>query len=476
MRGLDKIVKKIKTLKREKVISLLKNLKPDPLENYSRKLALRAFRNAAGRLSAYQSILKEQNVDRRRIKTFEDFKKLVPVIDKKLFFQHSGYKEIVLDGNTDRVRGISTSSGTSRSFSFALFSEADNKRASEFAEILLDHFLGASTRKVFVINCNPMGVKIPLNFPTADTCVNADVALNIFEKVMHEYDQILFISEIHFLKKLLEDGLDRGIPWARTRANFIVGADWMPESMRHYFESILQSDYGAKERMVVANLGMTELATSLGNESVETIMIRKEMVKDPKFAQDLLGPEKIIPEIFYYYPMNIYAEMLRNGQGVDELVYSVLSETALTPLIRYNSKDWGKLIPHEKMKAVLEKHDKGHLIPALKLPMIAMYGRSDDYLLFGDKRIYSQEVRGKLYEDLDLASRFTGHFKMKKENDRLAVRIQLRERTDPTEALRKRYQDLLNGLWEAEVQLVPYYDDRSVLTVNYEKKFRHIDS
>lgn len=474
--GLEKIGKKIKILKRKKMVSILKSLKPARLENHSRKTTLRAFRNAARRLKAYRSILEEHGVDWKQIETFEDFKNRVPIIDKNLFFQRFQYKELCLNGDIDRVSGISTSSGTSNSFSFALSSEAGNKQASEFGEMILDHFLGISTQRTFVFNCNPMGVRIPLNLPTADTCVNTGSVLNILKKIHRDYDQFVFASEIHFLKKLLEDGVESGIQWKTIRANFIVGADWMPESMRCYFEHILHTDYAAHERMVVMNMGLTELATSLGNESVETIMIRKEARKNPALARDLFGSDKMIPEVICYYPMNTYVESLPNDHGTGELVYSSLSETSLMPLIRYNSKDWGKVIPYGKMKSVLEKYNLSGLIPEFKLPMIAMYGRSGDYLLFGDKKVYSQEVRGRLYEDFDLASKFTGHFKMKNENNRLMVKIQLKEETSPTEALRQRYQDLLRGSSEADVQLVPYYDYHPALTVNYEKKIRHIDS
>jgi len=51
----------------------------------------------------------------------------------------------------------------------------------------------------------PHGVKIPTSLPVADTSVRPDMALAIYKKFSDKFDQTIFVSDPHFLKKLVEE-------------------------------------------------------------------------------------------------------------------------------------------------------------------------------------------------------------------------------------------------------------------------------
>jgi phenylacetate-coenzyme A ligase PaaK-like adenylate-forming protein len=55
-------------------------------ERQGRKRALSIFHEAAEKVPAYKRFLKLKEVNSKEIKTFEDFQKRVPIIDKKITF------------------------------------------------------------------------------------------------------------------------------------------------------------------------------------------------------------------------------------------------------------------------------------------------------------------------------------------------------------------------------------------------------
>ncbi|MCX5667412.1 MAG: hypothetical protein NTY34_03775 [Candidatus Omnitrophica bacterium] len=183
---------------------------------------------------------------------------------------------------------------------------------------------------------------------------------------------------------------------------------------------------------------------------------------------------KVCPELLHYYPTNTYIESVAEEGASPELVYSMIGSACIVPLLRYNSKDGGVIMPYNRLKQILEKHGRNNLIPDLKLPLVALYGRTRDHVSLRDKTVSSQEVRSALYKDFELASKTTGNFLMKSEDGRLIIEIQLKENVPASGDLKERWEKLFSSLADTEVRLMPYYEFKQALIVNYEKKFRHI--
>ena len=401
---LKNIISKYASWKNRQIIKMLTGADPEKMVSYGEKLLMKAFHRAADRMPAYRDILRKRGVAAKKITSLEGFKKHVPIITKNDIFPHYGLRQLCMDGRLDLMKIVSTSSGTSDTFSFGIFTEKGHSKTARLSDVLFDYGLKTSTKKTFVLNCNPMGVQFPFNVPHANTCVNTDIALAIYEKIRGEFEQVIFIGEIHFIKKLLEDGLGSGVDWKRANIHIVLGADWMPENMRDYFAYILGTDWSRAERaMIFMNMGLTELETVMAHESIYTVRIRRAAEADEALRRDLFGDVKTCPELLHYYPTNTYIESVAGEDGSPELVYSMLGDTCLVPLLRYNSKDGGTTISYNMLKQILEKHGKGELVPDLKLPLVAMYGRVKNHISLRDKTVSSQEVRNALYKDFELA-------------------------------------------------------------------------
>ena len=97
-----------------------------------------------------------------------------------------------------------------------------------------------------------MGVRVPTSLPVADTSVRRDMALAIFRQFSSEFDQMIILSDPHFLKKILEEGVEQGIDWKRENVHLITGEDWMPETFRSYLGSLLGTDWERMDRASLA--------------------------------------------------------------------------------------------------------------------------------------------------------------------------------------------------------------------------------
>ena len=164
-----------------------------------------------------------------------------------------------------------------------------------------------------MINCVPMGVKIPTSLPVADTSVRADMALAIFKKFSAKFDQTIFVSDPHFLKKILEDGLEQGINWEKENVHLVSGEDWFSESFRSYVIHILGTDWDNNPQRGIfgATMGIAELDLNLFHESIYSIRIRRAAESDQKLRYALFGEGvDVTPILFHYYPHKTFLKRL----------------------------------------------------------------------------------------------------------------------------------------------------------------------
>ncbi len=145
-----------------------------------------AFRDAAEEVPAYRQILAEAGTNPREVATLDDFARRVPVIDKASTFGRFGLPELCRGGHYGKLLSVLTSSGQSGRFSFGLYDL--EMAALEVGRIddTLDRLLSVRSRATLLINCLPMGVKVPTQACTlAETSVRPDMvtALQISKKL-----------------------------------------------------------------------------------------------------------------------------------------------------------------------------------------------------------------------------------------------------------------------------------------------------
>jgi len=270
---------KFQKLKRKRIIRFLQTTKPERFENLSEINLLKGFHKNSKSSPAYIDILKNNKLEPKEIKSLEDFKLKVPVLNKSDYFESYSFKQL-LGKNIDKTKLITSSSGFSSSFAFGFSSEKTVKSIRSGVDLSLDYLFDISKRKTFLINCVPMGVHADTSVALAETSVRCDMALSLIKKISPAFEQTIIVGDPHFLKKLIEEGTQLRIKWKELGICLITCQDWLPESLRTYLYNLIEIDPEKDEkRAIYATMGMTELGLNVFHESKSTVQLRRTVLR-----------------------------------------------------------------------------------------------------------------------------------------------------------------------------------------------------
>jgi phenylacetate-CoA ligase len=196
-----------------------------------------------------------------------------------------------------------------------------------------------------------------------------------------------------FVKNLVEEMLKRKFPIEDYKLYAVVGGEGMTEAMRDYLEK-----YFLKVR---SGYGATDIQLGVGGETDFTIWVRKELIKNPALRLALLGEkENRTPMLFHYNPMDHFIET----NSKDEIIISINNFKVLSPRLRYNLEDEGKVYEYEEFvnklvecgytRTEIKKVSKHNPI---KMPLVLMYGRKDGTISYMGANIYPQDVEQGIY-------------------------------------------------------------------------------
>jgi phenylacetate-CoA ligase len=236
---------------------------PAPRSSPTHDLALQAFRRVARSVPAYRALLNEAGIKVETIKTPADFKAL-PILEKAGTFQRFRLAELCRDGELGRLGSVLTSSGHSGIFAFGLNDAESLPAVSAWIDDLLDFLFGVRSKPTLLINCLPMGVKIPTQACTlAETSVRPDMAVALVKAFASHYSQIILAGEAAFIKHLLELGRRSGVDWGDILIHVIVGEEPLAENARKYLEQLLGTDATRPDDGVIASsMGVASLEPS----------------------------------------------------------------------------------------------------------------------------------------------------------------------------------------------------------------------
>ncbi len=478
MKITTKIRQELTLFERRKTLKILTTTNPEEIVAYGNKQLLKAFQRAAQRVPAYADILKKAGCNHEKVTSIEEFKSKVPLIAKEDVFPKYNLKDICLDGSISRIRSGMSSSGFSGVFSFGINTEENHRNAVKAIDTALDYIFDISQKKTLLINSLPMGVRVPTSLPVADTSIRWDMALAIFRKFSPCFDQILILSDPHFLKKILEDGMEQGIDWRNENVHLITGEDWISETFRSYLGSILGTDWQKMDRgLIGGTMGVAELDLNLFHESRDSIRIQRAALVDSRLRYALYGHRcDMQPPLFHYYPHRTFLELITSDSGSPELVVSMLSDALLIPLIRYNVKDVARIYSYNEVKTILSDTGYGHLCPELKLPMVAISGRKNRGLSIDNLLITPEAVKQGIYEDFAVAATTTGYFRLSKEDNTFLIEIQLRKGVAPSPKHDPEFRKAisLHVLPPFQLKIYPYELFPYSMELDYERKFKNI--
>ncbi len=461
--------------KRTHILKLLTRSAPEDIETYGCKLILPAFQRAAQILPAYRKFLSGHGLSRAAIKTLTDFQTKVPALTKEDIFPSSPIQDLMQEGQLKSLANVTVSSGFSGENSYGFGSFSDRRQTAFMIDTVLEYLFQTSRKKTFLLNCLPMGVKIPSALPMAETSVCSDLAISILQKLQTVFEQFLIVGDPYFLKKLVEDGCTSGLDWPKINVSLILGSDWFSDSYRHYMAQLLGVNFDQPDQGYIgANFGVTELDLSLAHETIETIRLREELQRNPEFREKILGglDRRACPELLVYYPNRCFLETTSHH----ELLFTMLTPKTMTPLIRYNTRDTGLLIPHNTLKEILTEEGRTDLLPELKLPLLALQGRANKHINLGGKTVSPEDIKEGLYSDLEVAGLTTGYFRISGQGDSGQIEIQLKEHIPLTPDLRQKFRKALLKFTNTDMEIViyHYHDFPYGMSLNYERKFVYI--
>jgi phenylacetate-CoA ligase len=416
------------------------------------------------------------------VASIESFQALVPTITKRDVFAGHPLAHLLVTGSFDDVETLIASSGhTAQSLSLGMIGRTGVKSMVRAIDELLQYWFNVRASKTFLINTCSMGVKIPTSLRSIDLSVRSDKAIAIAHALAPYFRQFVVTSDVYFLKKLLEDAGPSG--WPQRRTHFVIGGEWFPETYRSYLAHLLQVDLDGAHpsSFILSSMGAAELGFNLCFETHETVRLRRLAAADPRLCRALFGTVDTVPMIGYYDPRRWFVELESTpeiaGDGGAFIFTNVDPDSAM-PLIRYKTGDCGFLLSHRRIADVLlECGYKDHL-PTLKLPFIAVAGRTGQSLKVGDSLVRTEFLRSLVYSDHGLAAQTTGQFTVQENGQRLRLCIQLRPHIGGLDVgtAQTQFAELINRHVAADVRTLPYFEFRHGMTVDYERKFSHLSS
>jgi phenylacetate-CoA ligase len=411
------------------------------------KKALALFKAAAVRVPAYKDFLKKHKIHADKINSAGDFRQ-VPPTDKTNYISAYPLAARAWDGKLTGSDVVASSSGTSGEANYWPRGGAQELEAAVIHELIYKYSFGIDRRKTLIIISFPMGVYVSglatvlpswmvaqkHNMTVAAAGNNKPEVLKLVKNLSPGYGQTILVGHPFFIKDVLESGPAAGINWKKLQLNLMFCSEGFSESWRDYVCSLagiknkfLQtaSTYGCSEMLLIAY------------ETPISILLKQLAEKNPVVAQKLFSIRHA-PSLFQYHPLLRHIEPLNK-----ELLFT--SNSGL-PLVRFNLHDQGAILPLSLAREVLDEHQPtwktqtgGRAL--WQLPLAALWGRSDQTVVFYAANIYPQHIHAALHQSQFLP-KLTGKFTLRKDyyknmDEFLEINLELRPGIQPAVVLAK---------------------------------------
>jgi phenylacetate-CoA ligase len=384
------------------------------------KMALDLFHSSARNVPAYRHFLEKEKVKHEKVRTYDDFKRYVPVIDKKNYLSQYPLSELCLEGDMFKNRIISVSSGSSGTpFYWPRGLQQDLEGADMFGNIY-DGVFQMDKKSTLLVICFSMGTWIAGSFTTTSSFGYADKgrpvnivtpglekgeAINAIKNLSSYYDQVVIVGYPPFVKDIVEEGKRSGIKWSLLRTRLLMAGEAFSEEWRDYVLKLIHSKDPYYDSV---NIYGSADAGILGNETPLSVLVRRIYNQRPKVRRDVFGVDTL-PSIVQYDPQR------RHFEEVDgDLIFTSVSGI---PLVRYNIKDTGGVLSY--MEAITPIEDRlvssaaQHNIDLKQWqqPFVYLNGRKDFSVTIYAVNIYPENIKAALI-DRQIQRWVTGRFTM----------------------------------------------------------------
>lgn len=418
--------------------------------NTGEKKALNLFHLAAKYVPAYQDFLKKNKVKPQSIKNIDDFNQ-VPPTDKLNYISQYSLSDLSWSGYVNSSNIISYSSGaTGQPYLWPRGLYQDLEGAFQF-EHLLTSLFQIDQRSTLLVNCFSMGNYVagvyvssscklvaqkshPLTIVSPG--INDKDALDMLQRVDHQYDQIIIAGYPPFIRNLIDTCLQANYRLPSKKLKFFFASEFFSESWRKHTLSLTGKRNPVTDS---TNIYGTADTAIFSFETPTTILLRQLSQSRPQLNQSLFNTN-LTPTFVQYNPALTYYEHINNNISV--------TCAAGIPLIRYDLKDQGGILLGNQVNQSLEENGlylnqelaKHNLTSNHNnLPYLFVTNRADNAVSFYAITIYPEYIRNGI-ESTQLTSQLSGRFTLisnhqGKDNPTLDVHVELNPNIKPSQML-----------------------------------------
>lgn len=419
-------------------------------EERGEQAALDLFHAAAERVPAYKDFLKNHGIAHKDVKTVADFAQ-VPTVDKDNYLRAYPLADLSWDGKLmDEWQVYAATSGsTGEPFFFpraqketdryALLAELYLRtqfRAHEKSTLYIDSFaMGAWIGGLFTYQAVERAARNPENrIHLITPGIHKEEILKIVKKLGPLYDQVVIGGYPPFTRDLIDEGRIEGVEWEKYDVKFVFSAEGFGERFRDHIAE--RASLKNIHRDMVNHYGTVDQGT-LAYETPLAIFMRRAALKDKGLYATLFSEPTRLPTLAQYLPEHFYFEV-KDGNGI------VCTADAGLPLVRYDLKDHGGVMPFDDAWAALAKAEPevGRALQdariddtVFRLPFVHVYERSDFSVVLYGANVFPEHVR-KALESAECAPFATGKcvlriIENRKAEPRLEVEVELKKGVKP---------------------------------------------
>jgi len=441
----------------------LKYMSPGIWEQRGAERIVQLFKQMSRRVPAYKKVLAEHGIDPAKIKTIEDIEQL-PTLDKDNYLRKYPLSELCWDGKfAEKSWVISATSGSTGQPYYFPRQDSQDYQYALTAELYLRSNFQIHKRKTLYVNAFAMGVWIgglftyeaiktvaekgEYSLSIISPGINKAEVINAINSLGKNFDQVIIGSYPPILKDIVDDGIEAGLDWKEYNLGVIFSAEGFTEEFRDYI-----IEHAALPDPLTSTLnhyGTVDLGT-MAHETPLSILIRKLALKNGALYESLFGSTTKLPTLAQFIPEMFYFES-QNGK-----IYC--SAHSGLPLIRYDLKDNGGVIPMESIMHIFEQHDMDLLAEAKKagiedtlwnLPFVYVYERSDFAVTFLGFQVYPEPIRKSL-QDKHLMKVLTGKFTLtveydKQQEQQLKVHAELKAGVSESKELKRQVTEAITA-------------------------------
>lgn len=426
------------------------------------KNVLKVFHETAEKVPAYKDFLLKYGIkDHKKIVTIEDFKKHVPIMNKKNYLTSYALEELTL-GELSESFIITMSGGTTGNPLFS-FSDREGFKSTYplgMAALLDYHFdICDPSKKVLLINAVSLGIwaggitgilvyqslcnKFP-NISMVTPGADPERVIDILEKIGKKYDLIFIAAYPTLLKTIFDVGDQRKIRWEDFNIKLGIGGELTDYSLYEYFVEKISPK--RKDWYCIFDVYS---GTEIGNPGISTpltIKIRQIAKNNKNLSLNIFGKNELFA-LFQSNPIGCWVETINDT--------IIISKGGKMPLIRYDTGDMGKIFSWEEMNKILENNKidieeelrkDGWQRPPLRWPFLTMLGRKDYSISIFGAKISPESIQTLFSKDPKIHS-----FKIApREPEKLTPRFTVFIELQPSIELKK----------EEERKLEEYYSNK----------------